>query len=158
MRVSFICMIAGTYMLFIASSASSAPIFQFIDNSASKSGFHCSCPMRHFLISLDSLNGDNSSLYFPLAQSSGDAHVIEPKMVLAGMWVLQSADVAALGEAGKQFEELLIPLFTGGLLIGLSGFIKMLLKKKPLTHHDKTPVKVNVSYPKTLWAESNGLM
>jgi hypothetical protein len=157
MRVSVYFLIAGMYMLFIASSAISAPIFQFIDNSASKPGFHCSCPMKHFIISLDSRNGYNPSLSFPSAQDS-DANVIEPKMVLAGMWVLQSADVAALGEADNQFEGLLIPLFAGSLLIGLSGFIKMLVKKQPLAHHEKAPVKAKVSYEKTLWAESHGLM
>jgi hypothetical protein len=113
--------------------------------------------MKNFLISLDNLNGDNFSLHFPLAKDP-DAYVNEPKMVLAGMWVLQSADVAALGQAGKQFEDLLIPLFAGSLLIGLSGLIKMLVKKQPLAHHEKVPVKARVSYEKTLWAESQGLM
>jgi hypothetical protein len=157
MRVSVFFMIACAYMLFIASSAFSAPIFQFIDNSASKPGYHCSCPMKNFVISLDSFSRDKSSLYFPLAQVN-DAHAIEPKMVLAGMWVLQPVNVAAMGEAGKQLEGLLIPLFAGSLLMGLSGLIKILAKKQSLAHHEKPPVKVRVSYEKTLWAESNGLM
>ena len=77
---------------------------------------------------------------------------------LAGMWVMQSADVTAFDKAGKQFQDLLIPLFAGSLLIGLSGLIRRLVKKQPLAHHEKTPVKVKVTYEKTLWAESNGLM
>jgi hypothetical protein len=157
MRVVVFSIIAGMYMLFIAASASAAPIFQFNDYSASKPGFDYICPIKNLLISLDNLNGNNFSLHFPLARDR-DAYVIEPKMALAGMWVLKSADVAALGRAGKQFEDLLIPLFAGSLLIGLSGLIKRLVKKQPLAHHEKAPVKARVSYEKTLWAESQGLM
>ncbi len=157
MKVSVSCIIAGMYMLFLASSASAGTIFQFIGNSASNQGFHYSCPIKNFQISLDNLNNDNSSLYFPSPQG-GDELVIEPKMALAGMWVLQSGDIEALGEAGKQFEELLIPLFTGSFLIGLSGLIRMRVKKQPLTRHEKALAKANVVYEKTLWAEANGLM
>jgi hypothetical protein len=149
--------IAGMYMLFVAASASAGPIFQFSDNSASKPGFDYSCTMKSFLISLDNLDNDNFSLPFPLAKDR-DAHIIEPETVLAGMLVLQSGDVAALREAGKQLEDLLIPLFAGSLLIGLSGLIKRLVKKQPLAHREKVPVKAKVSYEKTLWAESHGLM
>jgi hypothetical protein len=63
-----------------------------------------------------------------------------------------------LRQAGKQLEDLLIPLFAGSLLIGLSGLIKKLEKRQPMTHHEEAPVKARVSYEKTLWAESNGLM
>jgi hypothetical protein len=157
MRVIDFLMIAGMYMLFVAASASAGPIFQFNDYSASKPGFDCACPMKSFLISLDNLDIDNSSLHFPLAKDR-DAQVIEPKMVLAGMWVLQSEDVAALRQTGKQLEDLLTPLFAGSLLIGLSGLIKRLVKQQPLAYHEKVPVKARVSYEKTLWAESNGLM
>jgi hypothetical protein len=157
MRVIVFLMIAGMYMLFVAASASAGPIFQFMDYSASKPGFDCACPMKNFLISLDNLDGDNFSLHFPLANGR-DAPVIEPKKVLAGMWVLQSEDVAALRPAGKQLEDLLIPLFAGSLLIGLSGLIKRLVKKQPLAHQERAPVRARVSYEKTLWAESHGLM
>jgi hypothetical protein len=157
MRVSVVFAIAFMCMLFVASSASAGPIFQFIGNGASNPGFYCSCPVKNFLISLDDLDGNNSSLFSLLAKGS-NAHVIEPKIALAGMWLLQSEDVAALGRSGKQFEVFLIPLFAGSLLIGLSGLIKTPVKKKPLTHHEKSPVKVRVSYEKTLWAESHGLM
>jgi hypothetical protein len=157
MRVVVFFIIAGMYMLFIAASASAAPIFQFNDYSASKPGFDYTCPIKNFLISLDNLNANNFSFHFPSAKDR-DAYVIEPKMALAGMWVLPSADVSVLGQAGKQFEDLLIPLFAGSLLIGLSGLINMLVKKQPLAHHEKAPVKARVSYEKTLWAESQGLM
>ena len=159
MRVSVYSMIVGMFMLFIVSSASAGPLFQYIGNGASIQGFQFSCPMKDFLISADNLNQDNSSFYFPTAQGS-DVPAVEPNMVLAGMWVLQSKDIASLGEAGRPFEDLLIPLFAGSLLIGLSGLIRMRVRKQPLTYHEKTPekVKVKVSYEKTLWAESHGLM
>jgi hypothetical protein len=157
MRVIVLFIIAVMHILFVAASASAVPIFQFNDNSLSKPSFDYYCPMKNFLISLDNLTGDHLSLYFSLAKGC-DAHVIEPKPVLAGMWVLQSGDITALREASKQFKDLLIPLFAGSLLIGLSGLIKMLVKKQPQTHIEKAPVKARVSYEKTLWAESHGLM
>jgi hypothetical protein len=158
MRLIVFMMIAGTYMLSIAASAASAaPIFQFYDKSAFNPGHCYSCPIRDFLISLDNPNNDKISLQFSLAKGR-DAHVVESKMVSAGMFVLQSGDVAELQNAGKQLEDLLIPLFAGSLLIGLSGFLKMLVKKQPLAHHAKAPARLRVSYEKTLWAESNGLM
>lgn len=157
MRVMVFLMIAGMYMLYFAASASAGPIFQYNDYSASKPGFVCSCPMKNFLISLDNLENDRFSLQFSFDKDR-DAHVVEPKTVLAGMWVLQAGDVAALRDAGKKIEDLLIPLFVGSLLIGLSGLIKRLVKKQPLAHQEKAPVKVRVSYEKTLWAESQGLM
>jgi hypothetical protein len=157
MRVIDFLMIAGMYMLFVAAPASAGPIFQFNDYSASKPGFDCTCPMKNFLISLDNSDRDNFSLHFPLAKGR-DALVIEPKKVLAGMWVLQSEDVAALRQTGKQLEDLLTPLFAGSLLIGLSGLIKRLVKKQPLAHQERAPERAKVSYEKTLWAESHGLM
>lgn len=157
MRVSVFFAIAIMCMLFAASSVSAGPIFQFIGNSASNPDLYCSCPVKNFLISLDDLDSNNSSLSFLLAEGSNTL-VIEPKMALAGMWVLQSEDVAALDRSGKQFEVFLIPFFAGSLLIGLSGLIKTPVKKKALTHHEESPVKVRVSYEKTLWAESHGLL
>jgi hypothetical protein len=157
MRLIVCSMIAGMYILLIAASASAGPIFQFNEYGASNPGFDYSCPMKNFVISLDDLDGGNFSSQFSLAVDR-DAHVIEPKTVLAGMWVLQSGDVAALRDAGKQFEDLLIPLFAGSLLIGLSGLIKMLIRKQPIVRHEKAHVKATVSYEKTLWAESHGLM
>jgi len=150
-------MIAGTYILFIASSASAGPIFQFIGNGASNTVFQYSCPIKNFLISLDNLNEDNSSFTIPSAKGN-DVPGIEPKLAFAGMWVMHSADVTAFDKAGKQFQGLLIPLFAGSLLIGLSGLTRRLVNRQPLAHHEKTPVKVKVTYEKTLWAESNGLM
>lgn len=157
MRVIVFSMIAGMYFLFVAASASAGAILQFNEYRASILGFEYSCPMKNFLISLDDLDNGNFSLQFSLAVDR-DAHVIEPKTVLAGMLVLQPGDVATLRDAGKQFEDLLIPLFAGSLLIGLSGLIKMLVRKQPLVRHEKAPEKAAVSYEKTLWAESHGLM
>ena len=135
MRVIVFLIIAGMYMLFVAASAGAEPIFKLNDYSASEAGIDYSCLMKNCLISLDNFDNDNFSLHFPLAKGL-DAHAIEPETVLAGMWVLQSGDVAALRQAGKQLEDLLIPLFAGSLLIGLSGLIKKLEKRQPMTHHE----------------------
>jgi hypothetical protein len=157
MRAIVFLMIAGMYMLFVAAFASAEPIFKFNDNSTSKPGFEYSCPMDNYLIYLNNINGEKLTLQFPLAKDRY-THAIEPKTVLAGMWVLQSGDVAALRQPGKPLKDLLIPLFAGSLLIGLSNLIKKLVKKQPLAHHEKVPVKAKDSYEKTLWAESHGLM
>jgi hypothetical protein len=157
MRVIVFFVITGMCMLFVAASASAAPILLFHNNSASKPGVDYMCPIKDILISIDNLKDDNLSLHFPLAKVS-DANVIEPKTVLAGMLVLQSEDIAALRQAGRQLEDFLIPLFAGSLLIGLSGLIKKSVMKQTLAHREKHPVKAKVSYEKTLWAESHGLM
>jgi hypothetical protein len=157
MRLIGFWLIAGMYMFFVSASANAAPIFQVYDNCAFKPGCDCSCPIMNFLVSLDNLSNDKFSLYFPLDKGR-DVHVAEPKIVSAGMLVMQPGDVAELQKAGKQLEDLLIPLFAGSLLIGLSGLIKMLAKKEPLARHEKAPAELGASYEKTLWAESNGLM
>jgi hypothetical protein len=157
MRSVVFLIITGFFSLFTPASAGAEPIFQLNDCSTSKSGIDYTFLMNNCLISLDDFDNSHSSLHYPFTKAS-DAQAIEPEMVIAGMWVLQSEDVALLRRAGKQIEDLLIPIFAGSFLISLSNFIRKLGKEQPLTHREKAPVKTRVSYEKTLWAESQGLM
>jgi hypothetical protein len=157
MRAIVFLIMAGLGLILVASSASASPIFQYNCISASGQGLEHYCPLKSFVSSLDTFTDDKINPYFPTVNGK-EVHAVEPRMVLAGIWIPQSIDVNVLQEHGREFENLLISLFVGSLLIGLSGFIRMFGKKQQIILHEKAPMKARVSYEKTLWAESNGLL
>lgn len=152
-RVFALLLIAAVSILFVKELAVAAPIFQLSIDNISHGGSEYSLQGFDFSSFSNKSARESFSLPFPLAQGR-DSSIVTSEMVLAAMWTLPSNEITTMRGTGERQVNLLIPLFFGSLLIGLSGFIKIFTKNQTSVQHAQTHMKTRASYENTLPIET----
>lgn len=151
MKVLAFLMVAGLYALFSSASAIAGPIFTFANTPAYMEGFVSACAASGCFSSSDN-RPDILSVPFPMTDSHGK-RLNAPRMVLAGMWALQSPNGTVLHETGSKTRDSILALFVGSLLVSLSGFIKRVSRQQGSAPHEVVQAGSGTPYEKILSAE-----
>ncbi|HVN72153.1 MAG TPA: hypothetical protein VMU10_09045 [Desulfomonilia bacterium] len=153
--VLIILAIVCVFLLTSPLSSGAAPICRVMSSYYIPSRIEFNDYVLRYGESLSTNQNHGYSFTLPFPNGQGRLSSIgESERVLAGMFFVPQDNIAQLKGSGYPFVNLLIHLFVGSFLIGLSGFIKSITNNPSRVRYVKSEIKAGPSYDHALSAET----